>query len=433
MTHKLIVISESTENVEIIKNAVNSSGLTVEHKPDVPSAMGVLGGGEVVLLDVPNSLATLRELISLDIDIIPIVTGAKDTVQKAVTEGAYHCFALPLDTEEVSAVLKSAFFSLSMSQDLRRMRDSGIGRYMLGWSDAMMKLFTQVDRVAADQSPVFILGERGTGKETLAHALHKLSPRAEGPFVVFNATTEDTSHALFGTGKDEGRLMAAKGGTLYITGMHGADREVMEKLCAVINNGAIDVPGKGPVSIDVRLIGSGTSFSSKDPMKAFFKNFLKLPPLRKRPEDIVFLAEHFIKESDAFFKTGHKKLSKDAVKALISYTWPGNTSELKKTIRRACLLSKEVIEARHITMDDGSMYYSIKDFLEAKLSRFIKDMVKMEGAGLYSTVISEVEKALIELVLAETEGNQVKSAKVLGITRTTLRTKIKNYGLGNKG
>jgi DNA-binding protein Fis len=104
--------------------------------------------------------------------------------------------------------------------------------------------------------------------------------------------------------------------------------------------------------------------------------------------------------------------------------------ELKATIRRACLLSRgDIIEPNHITHDDGTVYSSVKDFLEAKLSRFIKGMVKLERSGLHESVMNEVEKALIEIVLEETGGNQLRTASVLGITRTTLRTKIKNYGV----
>ena len=154
---------------------------------------------------------------------------------------------------------------------------------------------------------------------------------------------------------------------------------------------------------------------------------IKLPSLRDRREDVLLLAKHFLKEAQKKFNTGQKDLSKEAKDFIAKYDWPGNVRELENTIKSACILSNgTTIEKRDLHVEEGNSY-SIKEFLEDKLKKYLKDMTQLETANLHTTVMSEVEKAVISIVLKETKGNQLKAAKTLGINRNTLRTKIKEY------
>jgi DNA-binding NtrC family response regulator len=187
---------------------------------------------------------------------------------------------------------------------------------------------------------------------------------------------------------------------------------------------------------DVRIIGATNRDLSDAVSKGNFREDLyyrfnvvqiKLPPLRERKEDIPLLLKNFLREADEKLETGEKELSKDARTAILKHDWPGNVRELENVIKRACILSAgTVIEKRDLLIDEDTSR-SIKDFLEEKLRRYLKDMTKVTNFRLYDTVLSEVEKALISIVLRETSGNQLKTAKVLGINRNTLRTKIKEY------
>ncbi len=154
---------------------------------------------------------------------------------------------------------------------------------------------------------------------------------------------------------------------------------------------------------------------------------IKLPPLRERKEDIPLLAKNFLRETTEKLETGEKELSRDAKALLQKYDWPGNVRELENVIKRACVLSSgTIIENKDLLIEEDNSY-SIKDFLEEKLKHYLKDMTNISNCNLYDTVLSEAEKALISIVFKETNGNQLKTAKVLGINRNTLRSKIKEY------
>jgi DNA-binding NtrC family response regulator len=187
------------------------------------------------------------------------------------------------------------------------------------------------------------------------------------------------------------------------------------------------------VRADFRVICSATPEAVKgQAMRGGFGAEIKLPPLRERREDVITLAEHFLGEAKEMFKSGPRTLTKAARRFLLSYDWPGNVGELKNTVKKAYLLSKgSEVDRHHLTFGDHSVYGSVKEFLEDKLKRYIRQMTEISNSGLYHTVISEVEKALMELVLRETGGNQIRAAKILGINRTTLRTKIKGYKIEN--
>jgi len=187
---------------------------------------------------------------------------------------------------------------------------------------------------------------------------------------------------------------------------------------------------------DVRIIGATNRNLTEAVSKGQFREDLyyrfnvvqiKLPPLRERKEDIPLLARNFLKESVQKLETGEKELSKESREALTRHDWPGNVRELENVIKRACVLSSgPIIEKKDLLIDEDSSW-SVRDFLQEKLKRYLKDMTKAASFNLYETVIAEVEKALIAIVMKETNNNQLKTAKILGINRNTLRSKIKEY------
>lgn len=154
-----------------------------------------------------------------------------------------------------------------------------------------------------------------------------------------------------------------------------------------------------------------------------------IPPLKYRKQDILPLAYFFLREIENFLKLPSKNLTKDAKEALVKYSWPENAYQLKRVLTKAYINSK----GRQINSKDLFIEYedkfSIRDFLELKIGSLLKGFENIENSNLYDTVIQEVEKALISLVLSETKGNQLKTAKILGINRNTLSKRIKQYNL----
>jgi two-component system, NtrC family, nitrogen regulation response regulator GlnG len=189
------------------------------------------------------------------------------------------------------------------------------------------------------------------------------------------------------------------------------------------------------IKADVRIIGATNKDLPEAVAKGLFREDLyyrfnvvriKLPALRDRKEDLPLLLKNFLRDAVEKLETGEKKISKEATAALLQYDWPGNVRELENVVKRACVLSTgSVIEKKDLLIEESC--FTMKEFLEEKLKRYLKDMTKAVNCNLYNTVLSEVEKALIDIVLKETNGNQLKTAKILGINRNTLRTKIKEY------
>lgn len=318
----------------------------------------------------------------------------------------------------------------------------------MGKSLRIMKIFEQIPRIAARDVPVLISGESGTRKELVARAIHDNSPRRKGPFVTMNLEAipiELAEAQLLGVqrqssgdvgGESGGKFAEADGGTLFVEEIFRINSRLSDQLTHVIRYKEVRLSDHDTVRSDARIIGA-TAGNVKalpvkgeplyDLLKAVDAVHLRIPPLRERREDVLPLVQYFMDESAKRYNAGEKELSRDARDYVLKYEWPGNIRELEAMITRAVILSKGPrIEKRDLLMADiGSC--SIKDFFEEKLKRYLEGMVKLESCNLYDTVISEAERSLIAIVLKQTGGNQLKAAKTLGITRNTLRSKVKAY------
>jgi two-component system nitrogen regulation response regulator GlnG len=315
----------------------------------------------------------------------------------------------------------------------------------------MLKVFKEIGRVAPKDVTVLISGESGTGKELAARVIHNNSKRKLGPFIAINLASipkELMEAELFGwekgafTGaveKTAGKIQTADGGTLFLDEISELDIDLQAKMLRFLQEQEYSPLGSSKIiKADVRIIGATNKDLRECVKNGLFREDLyyrfnvieiKLPTLRERKDDIIPIARYFLKESIRSFELSPKDFSKDAEKALTAYSWPGNVRELENTIKRATILSKgSLIERRDLFSNDYTLC-SIKEFLEGKLNGFLDKMAKLENSNLYEAVVSEVEKALFSMVLKETNGNQVRAAKMLGINRNTLNKKIKEYKL----
>jgi DNA-binding NtrC family response regulator len=320
---------------------------------------------------------------------------------------------------------------------------------MIGRSPKMLKVFKDLKRTAPKDLTVLISGEHGTYKELIAKAIHVRSVRSKGPFVIASLTSvpEDSiAVELFGSEKGTskgssekriGSIEAANKGTLFLDEISALDTKLQEELLRFIHEKDFrPINSNKSYKSDVRVIAATTKnlkdIVAKDQFREDLYNVLKVvlirvPSLRERKEDILPLAQYLLNESTEKFETGPKELSKDARSFLLKYDWPGNIRELENTIKRAVVLSNgSVIRKKDLLIGDIGAY-SIREFLDEKLKRYLKAMKKLDNGYLYETVLAEVEKSLFTIVLNETEGNQLQASKILGINRNTLRSKIKEY------
>lgn len=294
----------------------------------------------------------------------------------------------------------------------------------------MQNTYRKLKRVALTDSNVLLIGENGTYKDVFAEAIHLLSNRKNMPFLIINLSSINVSlleDYIFG--KNMEKIKDANGGTVYFEGVTLLDDKIQNKLIEIKETKNLNDKAK----MDIRFIFSTNNvlIDSKKINKELFEkmNFeeITIPSLKERKEDIVPLAEYFMDNITKRFEIEPKKLSKDAKECLKKYEWPGNLKELENTIKRIVLLSNSKLITKNDLIIENIESHSIKEFFEEKLKKYLEKMIELGNSKLYDTVMSEVEKALITIVLEATNFCQTKTAKTLGINRNTLRAKIKEY------
>ena len=305
---------------------------------------------------------------------------------------------------------------------------------IIGSSGALEPLFRSLHRIAAAEVPVLILGESGTGKELVAHAIHRHSPRRDGKFVIENCSAIPETlmeSALFGhvrgafTGASHDRLglfELANGGTLFLDEIADMPAALQVKLLRVLEDGMVRPVGSERVKkVDVRVLTATHKDLSQLASQGQFRSDLlyrlnvfelRLPPLRERREDIPALIQHFIKKHT--LNAPPPTLSAAATEQLVAAQWPGNVRQLENEIRRALVLCDSSIRREH---------------LSAAAGRTDEQRHQQSGAALdrlhLKSQVNKLERELIEQALAETNGNQTKAARELGISRYGLQKKMR--------
>jgi two-component system nitrogen regulation response regulator GlnG len=431
MQRRALILSSDNATLSSVRDELASLGCASASRARPSSGLKAIGGSELIVLDMADEvgLATLSDIKSYHPGALVVVAAPPSFCMKAMEGGAFDYLDKPLDPLRLRCVLRQALRFMDLRAELDALKSVNAPRLVYGRNLKMLQALKQMEKVSGRDFPVLLSGEKGTGRALAAKTIHCKGPRRAGPFVTVAASEGRLEkEELFGTRSAPGRVAAAAGGTLFVEDL-GEQGDLGWFLEFLRGGSFIPVEEGGPVRADLRVICSATPEAVKgQALKGGFGAEIKLPALRERREDIIALTEHFIKEAEETFRSGPRTLSKAARRFVLSYDWPGNVGELKNTVKKAYLLSKgSEIDRHHLTFGDYSVYGSVKEFLEDKLKRYIRQMTDMRNSGLYNTVISEVEKALMELALKETGGNQIRAAKILGINRTTLRTKIKGY------
>ncbi len=372
-----------------------------------------------------------------------IVITAHGTIQSAVEAmklGACEYMLRPFDMP----VLQGAIDRILAVRDMARQNDflrHEIEREwggFVGEGAAMKAVLDQIRLVAPNKTTVLITGETGTGKELVARAIHRASPRAGELFVPINCAAipdEMLESELFGyekgafTGahKDRvGKFELAHGGTLFLDELPEMPIGLQAKLLRVLQESVVERLGSNrPVPIDIRLIAA----TNRDPRAAIAENRLRedlyyrvnvftitLPPLRDRPEDIPGLVHHFLGE---FGRSGPAApgISDDAMARLKSYSWPGNVRELKNVVERAVVLAAgQVLDVGHFPLAEAS-------------SCEIATPTPAVACTELNSALEGLEEKLIREALQEAQGNKARAARQLGISERSLWYKVKKYGL----
>lgn len=371
--------------------------------------------------------------------VVLFITAYVDTEKavRAIKAGAIDFIPKPWDRNKLLDTVKSAV-------ELSRERNLDTSD-LIGECPAMKDLKAQMMRVAATDANVLITGENGTGKDVVAHALHQLSDRARKPFVNIDlgCIPENLFESeLFGYEKGaftdarnakEGRIETADGGTLFLDEIGNLNLPMQQKLLTVIEKRETQRIGSNKVScVNVRILAAtNANLREKVGEGAFRQDLfyrlntieLHLPPLRERGEDIVLLAEHFLKIYSGKYSVGDVVLGASAKQKLLKHTWPGNVRELQHCIERAIVLGdKTELAAEDIRLED-SVVVSGASSSDSSLSSS-SGSIKVDSLNLQT-----LEREAIKRAISLSNGNLTQAAELLGITRFALYRKIDKLGV----
>jgi len=424
----------------------------------------------IVILDVRlpdmNGLEVLEQIKLLNSNIHVIIITAFDffeTTIKAMQLDAFDFVAKPPDLDEMKKIIDRAVKAQELSKGLQPPEIESAEKYQLdkivGKSNQMQEIYKLIGAITTNNVNVLIEGESGTGKELVSKTIHYNSPRKNKPFVAVNCgALPDTllESELFGYEKGaftdadapkKGRFELADGGTLFLDEISTMTSALQVKLLRVLEAREFErLGGTKTIKVDVRIIAATNENLASLVQAGTFREDLyyrlkvisfNLPPLRERAADIPLLVNHFLAAANIELGKQLKGLGSRGMDLLLKYDWPGNVRELENAIKSAAVFSRsDVILIEHLPpeiiagprraeREASALEAALENILKAK----VKQAVNEESENLYDDIIDMVDKLLINLVLQEVNENQVRAARLLGKSRTTLREKIKKLGI----
>ncbi|HWX41872.1 MAG TPA: sigma-54 dependent transcriptional regulator [Blastocatellia bacterium] len=412
---------------------------------------------EVVLLDVSmpgkGGLRTLEEILKLDAEAVIIMITAYATFDTAIAawqRGAFNCIKKPFDNKEILKLIASGVRRRRKDEERRALRQtlkrSTQSREIVARSDKTLEILSFVEQIAPARTTILITGESGTGKELIARAIHNHSSRSDKPFVTVNSANlpaELLESELFGhvRGAFTGALAAkrgyfevADGGSIFLDEIGTISVETQSKLLRVIQERDFTPLGETtPRQVDVRIIAATNIDLRQAVEEGTFREDLfyrlnvisiDLPPLRERSEDILPLAQHFIRKYNA--ENGRHisdHISPEIISLLEAYNWPGNIRELENVMERAVIIARSDQLQREDLREEVLRPKAVASSGAQQLTTHI-DLSR--GISFYDEV-NRFQVELIRRAMEITGGHQSRAAKLLGMNTTTLNSKIKYY------
>ncbi len=446
---RTVLIADDEKNMRwVLSEALSKEGFDVVEATDGKEALSMVAESppDVMILDYkmpsPDGMEVLRRLRAKDHTFPVIMLTAHGNVTQAVEAiktGATEYLTKPFDLDELKLAIDKSLRMSGLVAEVQRLRTELDREYsiegIIAAEPKMMEVLDQVHRVAPTSATVMVYGESGTGKELIARAVHALSERASRPFVSVSAGALPETlleSELFGYEKGAftgavtakpGRFEMANGGTLFLDEIGDISPAVQVRLLRVLQERQFErLGGTRTIEVDVRVIAATNRDLQQLIADGIFREDLfyrlsvvpvHLPPLRARMGDIPMLVAHFLEK----FKAGDKVLSQEAMEALVSYQWPGNIRELENTIERIVILS----QGAEIGVADLPA-----EVRAGGISQCPKSGIVLPDDGLD---LAEVEFDLISQALERSGNNTSKAAKLLGLPRKALETRMGRLGL----
>ncbi|MGA2402093.1 MAG: sigma-54 dependent transcriptional regulator [Syntrophobacteraceae bacterium] len=463
LTPRLLIVDDEIDHCTLLTHLMEREGFKTAVAYDGETALKAIRTEppDVVLLDVKmpgmDGMQVLKIVKEENWELpIIIITAFADIpgAVKAICSGAENYLSKPFDHQELLRVVRQSLIRQRLKRHAQEQGEDFFDNHYLnkimGPSDAVKRLVSSLILVAPSDFTVVLIGETGSGKELVAHAIHQSSARPKGPFIPVDcgAIPEALLESeLFGHEKGAftsavlqkpGKFEMAQGGCLFLDEISNMPFSSQAKLLRALQEKKIyRVGGTRPLNIDVRLVvasnldlrtlvDSGTF--RRDLFFRLNEFTILIPPLRGRKDDIPYLAKLFLDATNKELNKKVKGFTESAVEALVRYDWPGNARQLRSVIRRAVLLAdqmvtEELLEIKRV--DDPGLAFTPKVKGAPWKDMSLKEIVR---CGTQS-----IEREVIAQVLKHTGGNKARAARILHIDYKTIHTKVKDYQIRTDG
>jgi len=468
MAHLLLIDDDTALIPEQVRQAFPAPAHRVEVARTGSEGLELVRAGapDVILLDLrlPDQsgldvyLQIRRDDGRIPVIFITMAKGAEAAIE-AMKQGAFDYLFKPLDLRQLRRVVGEA---LEVAERMRKPAivtetapDSDVDGAIVGGCAEMREVYKSIGRVTGQDVPVLITGESGTGKEMVARAIYQHGPRAKSPFLVLNcaAIPENLLESeLFGhekgafTGADRrriGKFEQVSGGTLFLDEIGDMPLALQAKMLRVLQDQQFErVGGNETVQTDVRLIAATHRDLKEWSTEGKFRPDLyyrlsvftiHLPPLRDRGDDIEMLVQHYVRRFSHELGREVVAVDPEVLARLRSYSWPGNIRELQSTLKQALLQARGPVllpsflpELLGKPAEKTSAETPVSSL---DLEAFIDERLQPDSRDLYAEAHAQLDRFLLTRVLEYTRGNQHQAARLLGIARQTLRTKLRELGL----
>jgi DNA-binding NtrC family response regulator len=458
MKPSILIVDDDEVMRETLSDVLRKKGYDIVAVDSGSEAISVITKDiiDLVLLDMrlpdQDGLEVLKKIKEVDNDILVIMMTAYSDVQTAVSSiksGAYHYINKPFELEELKLLIEKGLETKSLIHEVRRLHREQRGKnqnsYLHGSGPQIQNVRELIDTISKTyKTSVLIQGESGTGKELAANAIHYQSQRCHRPIVKINCSAIPDAlleSELFGHERGaftdakstkRGLLELADGGTVFLDEIGEMKPYLQSKILRFLETQTfMRVGGEKEIKVDVRIIAATNRDLEKLVREGTFRKDLyyrlkvmviEIPPLRDRgEEDVLLLANLFIEENNKEYGKQVRGFSEEGKRLVVGYHWPGNVRELKNVIERAMILTDQKwITSEQLPFELKEIHRNEPMVLESGMLETLEEM-SLEG----------IEKIYISRVLNKLEWNKSRAAKLLGITRTTLREKIRRYQLSH--
>lgn len=408
---EVYLITKDTELIQLVRDTLEPLGYIVITKEGLRVFSLFPDKYQRVILIDPSTIhysELSEDLIRKDYIIIISDKKDKKIVIEAMKKGVYGYLEKPLDTEELKIVIDRLIGQPEKDEIIT-----------LGRGSKIKHVLREIKKFSENNHPVLISGEDGIDLEFYARILHSKRHKGNGLFLSFKSTSESEKIQSMIKYFQQEISSNTDRYSIFFDDFQDLGKETIRQIIDLAEKKELFLIG------GIRLKPDGVNNERiKEVFDIFDKREIMIPPLRERREDLPIIIENLLRKLEKQFGMGKKDLSPRARSYLLKYHWPGNERQMEDTLRKAYILSEDkAIEKKDLFVGEMSLC-PLEEFLSLRLRGLIK-----ENSNLYPAVISEVEKAIISIVLQEVDKNQLKASKILGINRNTLRSKIKEHKL----